>query len=358
MTKEQLNLILAYSETHHVPEKEACRILTGQNGKTLFYYKKKYGISPNPVGNATFTARKLRKYQVNDAYFTNLTLENCYYAGFIAADGCIIKNQLVIGLSGIDRPWLEAFKGALKAESPIKDRVHKKEYHQCYLNVTSETICKDLSNHFNIHPRKSLNYIPPTNLTNEQKDSFIIGLIDGDGSICLSNSKKTQPRLSISIVGTKDTCMFVKNRFEEILQEKTPQLHQRSLNKNFYSYYISDRKARYVFTYLYTNYVLPRLERKWLTSLYMYCQQYKKANPVCKRKGVNVYNLNGELLYTCKTLSEAAKLTGIPEGRISHLCKLDDSNHRSGSYMFSRSNKSKLDAYICHKNSNKVKIEY
>lgn len=29
MTKEQLNLILAYSETHHVPEKEACRILTG-----------------------------------------------------------------------------------------------------------------------------------------------------------------------------------------------------------------------------------------------------------------------------------------------------------------------------------------
>lgn len=65
--------------------------------------------------------------------------------------------------------------------------------------------------------------------------------------------------------------MFVKNRFEEILQEKTPQLHQRSLNKNFYSYYISDRKARYVFTYLYTNYVLPRLERKWLTSLYMYC---------------------------------------------------------------------------------------
>jgi hypothetical protein len=144
MTKEQLEEILTYSQTHAIPEKTACKILMGQDGKTLFYYKKKYGIETNSIGNAPFTARKLRKYQVNDGYFSTLTLENCYYAGFLAADGCITKNQLIVGLSEIDKKWLENFKSSLNAESPIKDRIQKGVYKTCYLNITSDVICSFL----------------------------------------------------------------------------------------------------------------------------------------------------------------------------------------------------------------------
>ena len=191
MTKEQLEEILTYSQTHAIPEKTACKILMGQDGKTLFYYKKKYGIETNSIGNAPFTARKLRKYQVNDGYFSTLTLENCYYAGFLAADGCITKNQLIVGLSEIDKKWLENFKSSLNAESPIKDRIQKGVYKTCYLNITSDVICSDLLNYFNIQPRKSLSYTPPINLIDEQKDCFIMGLIDGDGSISLIKTKRT-----------------------------------------------------------------------------------------------------------------------------------------------------------------------
>lgn len=50
------------------------------------------------------------------------------------------------------------------------------------------------------------------------KDCFIIGVIDGDGSIGLYNENRHKSkRLHISCVGTYETLLYIKQRFEEIL---------------------------------------------------------------------------------------------------------------------------------------------
>lgn len=66
--------------------------------------------------------------------------------------------------------------------------------------------------------------------------------------------------------------------------------------------------------------------------------------PVCRRKGVNVFDLNGNLIQHFNTLIEAQNFTGVTIGQISRLCKFNDNNHKAKDYMFSR-DKDKLDKY-------------
>ena len=88
--KKDVLKIIEYSSKHCIPEKEAITSL-GYNISNLSYYKRKFGIETHPYGNAPFTARMKRKYSVDDAFFKIPNLLNCYYAGFIAADGNISK---------------------------------------------------------------------------------------------------------------------------------------------------------------------------------------------------------------------------------------------------------------------------
>src|ERR1700686_2382153 len=79
----------------------------GISRKTVSKYCKKYNIKPS--------LPKRRKYFVNDIFFHTATEKSFYWAGFIAADGCIVKdhsdvgNALVIELSKKDQTLLETF---------------------------------------------------------------------------------------------------------------------------------------------------------------------------------------------------------------------------------------------------------
>ena len=62
----------------------------------------------------TISFKQRRKYNVNDCFFETPNIVNCYYAGFIAADGCIRKYKgkfvetysLSFGLSIKDKDFL------------------------------------------------------------------------------------------------------------------------------------------------------------------------------------------------------------------------------------------------------------
>lgn len=345
MTKEQLLQILQLSKEEQIPEKEACLKILGKYVQ-LSYYKKKFGIELNKIGKALFTHRVERSYKINDDYFSKLTNTNCYYAGFIAADGNIdnSKTRLTIGLSEKDRIFLENFLQDLESDYIIYE-TEKDGFINNSVTITSANICSDLEKHFNIIPNKSLIYCPP-NLTDSFLDCFIIGLIDGDGTIGFSKRKEgTQDSLYISIVGTYDTVNLVKNRFEAILEKETSKLHQRNKNKNFYQYRISDKNARVIFSYFYNNYpTISKLNRKWSKEIYEYCNNWKKKSSPSRQKGVNVFDLQGRLIKKCSTLKEADELTHVTVGRISNLCNLDDSKHQSKGYMFSR-NKEIMESY-------------
>lgn len=91
ITKEQVLNIIKESIDTNTPEKE---IAKRYNVNELRYYKKKYNIPTHPIGNAPCTARTPRKYNVNDNFFKELTLLNCYYGGFLAADGNVFNHKL------------------------------------------------------------------------------------------------------------------------------------------------------------------------------------------------------------------------------------------------------------------------
>lgn len=336
MTKEILEQILQLSKERQIPEKQACIEVFGKEVQ-LSYYKKKFGIELNSTGNAEFTARKERKYRINDNFFSTINEVSSYYAGFIAADGNINKDHpnLTITLSKKDQTFLERFVENLESDYPIRN-YDSNGFSVSSLIVTSSQICDDLKEYYNIVPNKSLIYTPPI-LEQPYLDCFIIGLIDGDGTIGFSARKTCKDSLYITLIGTKDSCNLVKTRFEEILGKSTSSLHQVDKSKNSYTYRISDKNARLVFLYFYEKYnYLPTLSRKWSKEHYEYCKSWKKSSVPSRQKGVNIFDLQGNLVKICKTLKEAEEFSGTASSTISKLCKENTNMHQSNGYMFGR----------------------
>lgn len=126
VTKELLKSILIFSEENQIPEKQAA-IHFDINPKTLHYYKKKFGIEVNPKGNGKFTHRHKRQNSVNDDFFEVPNELNCYWAGFIAADGCIHTGKkqdvLSIFLALKDKNHLNRFKLDIDFDGQINEGV-------------------------------------------------------------------------------------------------------------------------------------------------------------------------------------------------------------------------------------------
>lgn len=347
MTKEMLLQILNLSQTKQITEKEACKqILQTDKRQDLSYWKRKYGLKTYNAGHHPNSGIQ-KQFFLNEKYFSNITTQTSYYAGFIMADGNITqdKKYLTISLAQKDRTFLESFVNDIEATYSIKDG-DSHGYPISSIHFTSSQLCNDLEINFNIFPNKSLIASPPDLGKIEFIDCFIIGLIDGDGSIGFQKRKNRQSSFYISLVGTKDICKFVKERFEQILQKPTSNLFQRDKSKNFYCYRISDNNARNIFKFYYEKYKnISKLKRKWSLEYYEYCLHFQKALPISRRKGVNVFNLNGELLQHFNTLLDAQNFTGVSVGQISRLCKFNDNNHKAKDYMFNR-DKNKLDKYI------------
>lgn len=147
----------------------------------------------------------LRNPDFNENYFSQVEIVNSYWAGFIAADGCIYKrpkssSQLQIGLSAKDADHLKNFKieigAGTIAESVRRDQSGKGHPVAAY-NLYSDKVCDDLAQNFNILPRKSLTLKPP-NIHNECARAFIAGYIDGDGCYARAGN-----RPQIHIAGTE-----------------------------------------------------------------------------------------------------------------------------------------------------------
>lgn len=312
--------------------------------------KIKYGVGKNPNSHP----KGRRKYNVNDDFFEKPNLINSYYAGFIAADGCIFNNKhysnyLIFGLSIKDKDFLEEFKKNIQFDGPIIEYLSKgRKYVR--LTINSTKICNDLKENFNITPKKTFTLVPPNITKKEYIDAFICGYIDGDGyiSFCNLHAQHKQKTCVIGMIGTYEILMWILNRFKGIhtpnnknSKNKKPQIvkggfgNHRTDGKHVYSMSFSNKWARNIILKMF-EYDIPLMKRKWSDEVFEFCKNYQKRKPISKRKGVNVFDLDGNLICKCQTLQEADNITHVTVGRISALCKQDDSKHMSKGYMFSR----------------------
>lgn len=130
------------------------------------------------------------------------TPEAYYWMGFIMADGTFVGNRLKVGLSIKDGDLLKKLHSFLGYDNPIHEydiKLNNKLYKTCVFQVMDTHSTPLLKTKFDIKPRKTYN--PPKTLKWMEDDllySFIIGFIDGDGSITKQYNRE-DPLLRIKV---------------------------------------------------------------------------------------------------------------------------------------------------------------
>jgi hypothetical protein len=149
------------------------------------------------------------KYDINT--FLEATTESSYVMGLLTADGCVKQNNnynCSLNLDNTDKYIVEMYKKVLKSDRPICIRTKLIDKKQVYSFECDNPFIIENIKLWNLKPRKSMNEDIPFLLKNniEMLKYWIIGLIDGDGSIVLSNRT-----LSISILGSKQIIEYLFN---------------------------------------------------------------------------------------------------------------------------------------------------
>lgn len=224
-----------------------------------------------------------RKYTHNENFFSEPNLINSYFAGFISADGCIQLKQeccwnLSLNISHKDKIILENFKKYTKFTGLINDCIRKTSlsmnyYKYTYMNISScKTWAQDLKNNYNIVPNKTLRQAPP-NLENHEKWAFIIGLIDGDGSVGYYKCSES-PNIRF-FSGTYNMVEFIKKSFDSLIS-----VNREIYNgKTCYEYGVSGLNAAIIIDFL-RQIPVPKLERKWYKpAITEYINQKKQQYP-------------------------------------------------------------------------------
>jgi len=146
-------------------------------------------------------------------FFSHYGEVSSYWAGFIAADGSIRKdNTLAVVLKYSDSNHLEQFKQDIAYTGSIKRYSQRTNFgivETTSLRISSAAeIIKSLSENYNVIARKTRVLVPPESLDLQNSVSFIKGLIDGDGSIGENGA--------MSFAGTYAVCEWVSGILDTI----------------------------------------------------------------------------------------------------------------------------------------------
>jgi hypothetical protein len=174
---------------------------------------------------------KTTKLPFNENYFFEFSEKAYYWAGFLAADGCVYKNYLKLGLEEKDYNHLIKFRESVNAENHKLSKSINKHSNRndrwkdsvCYtLSLCSNKIIYDIKK-YNIIPNKSKKLEFPKNLIDNKLNIFCRGYFDGDGCWCYHKAKtrpNRKPQLTFSLRGTEQ---FLK-KFNEVMvyQSKLP----------------------------------------------------------------------------------------------------------------------------------------
>jgi len=198
--------------------------------------------------------RRFPKRSLHEHFFSKPNLLSCYWAGFIAADGCVVttpRRELRLGINKRDELHLARFKMDVGYDGPIR---------KCQKNIKALTICAidqwvlDLRENFSITPKKTKTLLPPS-LVGDLALSFSVGVIDGDG--CWNISKNG---LALIVTGTESVLLWLKDRWE-LGGANTGQCSPRPI-KGCWRLSVNGRYAVNV-AHLLLPLKVPRLERKW-----------------------------------------------------------------------------------------------
>jgi hypothetical protein len=229
--------------------------------QTVHNYAKKYSL------------RRQRLHAPDNTSFATFTQESCYWAGFIAADGCMnnVLTSIRIDLSAKDKKHLFKILSFVKDKSPyiVEDekwvKITGKWYFikHCYVDINSTKIVQNLKKNFSITPAKSWTIMPPKSIPESMIRHYVRGYFDGDGCICWHKAHKS-PVFQISC-GSKKLLDWIGEKIrEQVAHEFTKRALLPMKGKKIYRIVSIASNAKPIFDWLYSNSTPEtRLERKF-----------------------------------------------------------------------------------------------
>lgn len=207
-------------------------------------------------------------YKTNKNYFNIPNLENSYWAGFIAADGCLWGrgDAVEIGLQEKDKVHLQNFANSVGYDGLITKRKTAGSFasSQCAYRIIfygTQQWHMDLINNFNITPRKTATLQPPLLVANLAL-AYIAGYIDGDG--CINIDKSREGGIRISMLGTENVLLWIKTILDKVsdYNYNNQGLASPCKRGNIFQYQIRGKRARDIFDAI-QSLRLPVMKRKW-----------------------------------------------------------------------------------------------
>lgn len=182
----------------------------------------------------------MQKYTYNEDFFKEDTESVFYWAGYIAADGCVrihttkYSKSPTLELVSVDGDHIVKFLSHINCKSKNNDDilpfytriVGNSKINKIYL--TSKSIFNDLGNRFNIHPNKTKTHEFPIHLKKHPlMRHFLRGYFDGDGGVYLNKSRKNF-QMTARICGTLEFLQEYKEVLESgsnFLSISKPYIH-------------------------------------------------------------------------------------------------------------------------------------
>lgn len=203
------------------------------------------------------------------------TPESCYWAGFLAADGCLIEYSpgrfsLALELQKSDQDVLKRFSDFCEYSGPLqKERLKKLKNKDGFsitksirINCGTEWL-EDLKNNFSIVPRKTHILQPPHIEDTFLIYCFLIGYIDGDGCIHRVESRNS---VSLTVVScSKEMGKWVQSHLDFLAdgsQIKNKIRNGCAESRTYHTAFLNGNPACAVIDYL-RNFPVPKLDRKW-----------------------------------------------------------------------------------------------
>ena len=288
------------------------------------YKLKKLGVLNKPI-----------KYECNDDYFQFDTSEIFYWAGFIAADGCVkLKNgkykQLSIGLARKDHNHVEKFKKAVGFSGSVH-KIISQGHIRSEITISSGKLFDDLSR-FNIVPCKSLIYTFPEWLVNHfNVNHFMRGYNDGDGSFYRSlNKGRTVEQLYFGLRGTKKFLIAYKQILEQNCKLRKSDKKPRA-NCGIYTLeYGGTRVVGQIRDFLYKDAEQNKLERKYNIA---YSDKFVKIPVDYKHKKVVGTNIETGKELHFKSMKDTEKEGFLRQG-VSACCRGKSTQHKGYTWKY------------------------
>jgi hypothetical protein len=220
-------------------------------------------------GNQTVAQRL---YDRDDNFFDKPSVRNCYWAGFIAADGCVGQkdNNIKLCISAKDKEIIENFKTHTQYTGPLSSYVIAKTgYRYVAININGmDKWIKNLSKFWNIIPNKSLVLQPPNLHKKSHICAYIIGYFDGDGSAFFTKQSFFKNRFNMTFCGTLDMCKWIQKQIylflPKLKQWAIPKIHYNGHSKVNYEIRWTGPAAQMIHKYLNNVVNIPwKLKRKW-----------------------------------------------------------------------------------------------